>query len=167
MRELTLRIVEFCRLRLKMSGNFDQHFRLFIGGRTEEFGLSKWAAASSLSRIFEEAHKEAYRAHAEALCLLLRRPTAAMNRRTIEVWDSVFVVAQTETRTAIAMLPFRATDSGLEFEELQLGECESESFATPEVIFGKLGHLVDAAMLDDTRKGRGLRRYRTKRRTFI
>jgi len=78
-----------------------------------------------------------------------------MNRRRIEVWDSVFVVTQTKSRTAIAMLPFRATGSGLEFGELQLGECESESFATPEVIFGKLGHVVDAAILDDTRKGRG------------
>ena len=155
MRELTLRSVEFCRLRLETSGSFDQHFGLFIGGTTEEFAMSKWAATSSLSRIFEEAHKEAHRAHAEALCLMLRRPMAGMNGRTIEVWDSVFVVAQTETRTAIAMLPFRATDSGLEFGELQVGECESKSFATPEVIFRKLGQLVDAAMLDDRTKGRG------------
>jgi hypothetical protein len=156
MRELTLRSAEFCRLRLETSGNFDQHFGLFIGGTTEEFALSKWAATSSLSRIFEEAHKEARRAHAEALCLMLRRPMAAMNGRcTIEVWDSVFVVAQTETRTATAMLPFRAADSGLQFGELQLGECESESFATPEVIFRKLGYVADAAMLDDTTKGRG------------
>lgn len=156
MRVLTLRAVEFCRLRLKTSGNFDQHFGLYVGGTTEEFALSKWAETSSLSRIFEEAHKEAHRAHAEALCLMLRRPMAAMNGRcTIEVWDSVIVVAQTETRTAIAMLPFRATDSGLEFGELQLGECESKSFATPEVIFGKLGHLVDAAALDDATKKRG------------
>ena len=155
MREVTLFFVEFCRLRLETSGSFDQHFALYIGGRTEEFGLSEWAAKSSLSRIFEEAHKEAHRAHAEALFLMLRRPLASMNRRRVEVWDSVFVVTQTKTRTAIAMLPFRTTDSGLEFEELQLGECETESFATPDIIFGKLGDVANAAMLDDMRKGRG------------
>jgi hypothetical protein len=53
------------------------------------------------------------------------------------------------------MLPFRATDLGLVFEELQTGECETESCGAPEVIFRKFGYVVDAAVLDDTPKGRG------------
>jgi hypothetical protein len=73
----------------------------------------------------------------------------------LEQWDSIFVITQTPRRTAIATLPFRATDSGLEFEELQMGECETESFGAPEVIFRKLGDVVDPGVLDETARGRG------------
>ncbi|TAM79619.1 MAG: hypothetical protein EPN47_17610 [Acidobacteria bacterium] len=156
MRILTLRAVEFCRKELETSGDFEQHFGLRVGSKTEDFKLSTWAAASSLTRIFEEAHKEAQRAHANTLILMLRRPMASLNRQlALELWDSILVVTQTERRTAIAMLPFRKTNAGLEFAELQKGECETETVATPQVIFQNLGYVADARALDDVRKGRG------------
>jgi hypothetical protein len=156
MKVLTLRAVELCRLRLTMSGGFEQRCGLYVGSTTEEFTLSTRAAASSLSRILQEAQKEAQRAHAEVLCLMLRRSIVSLNRHGgREQWDSIFVITQTPRRTAIAMLPFRATDLGLVFEELQTGECETESCGAPEVIFRKFGYVVDAAVLDDTPKGRG------------
>lgn len=156
MRMLTLRAVEFCREELETSGDFEQHFGLRVGSNTEDFKLSTWAAASSLTRIFEEAHKEAHRTLANTLILMLRRPMASVDRQlALDVWDSIFVVTQTKRRTAIAMLPFRKTNRGLEFAELQKGECETETFATPQVIFQILGYVADDAALDDTRKGRG------------
>ena len=156
MKVLTLRAVELCRLRLTMSGGFEQRFGLYVGSTTEEFTLSTRVAASSLSRILQEAQKEAHRAHAEVLCLMLRRSMVSLNRHCgREQWDSIFVITQTQRRTAIAMLPFRATDLGLVFEELQTGECETESFGAPEVIFGKLGYVVDPGLLDETARGRG------------
>jgi hypothetical protein len=87
---------------------------------------------------------------------MLRRPMASVNRQlALEVWDSILVVTQTERRTAIAMLPFRKTDSGFEFEELQKRECKTETFATPQAIFQKLGYVADAGAIDSMRKGRG------------
>lgn len=156
MRILTLRAVEVCRLQLEMRGSFEQWFALCFGRTTKEFTLSARAAASSLSKIFEEAHKAALREHADALCLMLRRPMATLNSQlAIEQWDSIFVVMQTQRRTTIAMLPFRTTNTGFEFDEIQKGECETETFATPQAIFQKLGYVADAGALDDTRKGRG------------
>ena len=156
MKVLTLRAVELCRLRLTMSGSFEPRFGLYVGSTTEEFTLSTRAAASSLSRILQEAQKEAQRAHAEVLCLMLRRSIVNLNRHCgREPWDSIFVITQTKRRTAIAMLPFRVTDVGLVFEGLQTGECETESFGAPEVIFRKLGYVVDPGVLDETARGRG------------
>ena len=156
MKTLTLRAVEYCRHRLKMSGGFEQRFGLFLGTTTDEFMLSARAAASSLSRIFQEAHNEAQRTRADALCLMLRRPMMAVNRQlALEQWDSIFIATQTQVRTAIAALPFRGTGSEVEFGDLQTGECETESFAAPEVFFGKLGHVVDAKVLDETTIRRG------------
>jgi hypothetical protein len=156
MRMLTLNAVDFCRKELETSGDLEPYFGLRIGRKTYDFKLSPRAAASSLTRIFQEAHKEAHRVHANTLILMLRRPMAAINGQlALEVWDSIFVVTQTERRTAIAVLPFRATDSGLEFEELRKGECESQSFATPEAIFRKLGYVVDANALDGLGQGSG------------
>ena len=138
-----------------MSGSFEQRFGLCIGGTTEEFTLSPEAAAGSLSRIFDEAHKEAVRTNADVLCLMLRRPMASLNEHLdLEQWDSIFAVTQTRKRTAIAILPFRRTDLGLEFEELDASECESESFATPQVIFEKLGYVVDGGKVDGVGKKR-------------
>ena len=71
-----------------------------------------------------------------------------------QLWDSIFVVTQTKKRTAIAMLPFRKTASGLEFAELRKGECETESFATPEQFFQKLGYVAVANASDDLSQGR-------------
>jgi hypothetical protein len=156
MRMLTINAMVFCRKELETSGDFEQHFGLRVGNETQDFKLSTRAAASSLTRIFEEAHKAARRAQANTLILMLRRPMATVNNQlAIEKWDSIFVVTQTERRITIAMLPFRKTDSGFEFEELQKEECETETFATPQVIFQKLGYVADAGALDDTRRARG------------
>ena len=155
-RILTHRAVEFCRKELEASGEFEPYFGLRVGAKTNDFKLSTWAAASSLARIFEEAHRKAHQARADTLILMVRRPMASINRQLgLELWDSIFVVTQTEMRTVIAVLPFRKTNAGLDFAELQKGECETERFATPEVIFQKLGNVANSGVLDDARKGRG------------
>ena len=153
---LTLNAMDFCRKELETSGDCEQHFGLRVGRKTQDFKLSPGAAASSLTRIFHEAHKEAHRVHANTLILMLRRPMAAINGQlAVEVWNSIFVVTQTERRTAIAVMPFRATGSGLEFGEFRKGECQCESFATPQDIFRKLGYVVDAKALDGLGQGAG------------
>lgn len=154
MRTLTMNAVISCRKEIETSGDFEQHFGLRVGKETQDFKLSTRAAASSLTRIFEEAHKAARRDQANTLILMLRRPMASINGQlALEVWDSILIVAQTERRTAIAMLPFRKTNTGFEFEELQKGECETETFATPQVIFQKLGYVADVRALDHMGKG--------------
>jgi hypothetical protein len=155
MRMLIVNAVYFCRKELETSGDFEQHFGLRVGNETQDFKLSTRAAASSLTRIFEEAHKAARRTQANTLILMLRHPMASINGQlALEVRDSILIVTQTERRTAIAMLPFRQTNTGFEFEELQKGECETETFATPQVIFQKLGYVADVRALDHMEKGR-------------
>jgi len=79
MKVLTLRAVELCRLRLTMSGGFEQRCGLYVGSTTEEFTLSTRAAASSLSRILQEAQKEAHRAHAGRVAEEHRGGTGALH----------------------------------------------------------------------------------------
>jgi hypothetical protein len=149
MRRWTLGGVDYCQHNLKTSGSFDQRF-FYVGSTVEEFKLSPRACASSLSRIFAEAHKALVRAHADLLFLVLRRPMGLLNSQGAhELWDSIFVVTQTKERTTLAMLPFRKTASGLEFAELRKGECETKSFATPEQFFQKLGYVAVANASDD------------------
>lgn len=156
MREMTLRSIEFCRMQLEMFGKFEQHFALLIGDDTAEFTLSPRAAASSLTRIFEEAHTEAIRRKADIVFLMLNRAIACMNRqREVEHWESIFVVTQTRHLTILGMLPFRRTKLGVGFDELQTGECETESLGMPQDIFEKLGYVVDESALGAIRKGRG------------
>ena len=148
MREATLRSIEFCRMQLEMFGKFEQRFALLIGDDTAEFTLSPRAAASSLTRIFEEAHTEAVRKSADIVFLMLNRVIASMNQqREVEHWELIFVVTQTRHLTILGMLPFRRTKSGAVFDELQTGECETDSLAMPQDIFEKLGYVVDEGAL--------------------
>jgi hypothetical protein len=156
MRDATLRAIGVCRLQLEMFGKFDQHFALLVGDDTAEFTLSARAAASSLTRIFEEAHAEATRRSADVVFLMLNRATASLNeQRELEHWESILVVTQTEHLTCVGMLPFRRTISQVVFDELQTGECETDSLGKPQDIFEKLGHVVDENQLGGLRKGRG------------
>ena len=155
MREVTLRGVELCRMAVEHCGYFKNHFALVVGDHTEEFTLSRSAAAGSLSRILEEAHNEARERRAEVLFLLLQRRRACRKEaRQVEQWDSILAITQTRQRTAIALLPFRPRNPCIEFGELETGECETETFATPEVIFSKIGHVLDASMLEQPAKTR-------------
>ncbi|MCL5005931.1 MAG: hypothetical protein M1404_05300 [Acidobacteria bacterium] len=154
MRLWTLGGVDYCQHNLKTSGSFDQRF-FYVGSTVEEFKLSPRGCASSLSRIFEEAHKTTVRAHADLLCLVLRRPMGLLNDQcTLELWESIFVVTQTTKRTTIAMLPFRKTASGLEFAERRKGECETDAFASPEQFLPKVGYEAVPNALDGFRQGR-------------
>jgi hypothetical protein len=156
MREATLRSIEFCRMQLEMFGKFEQHFALVIGDDTAEFTLSPRAAASSLTRIFEEAHTEAARRRADIVFLMLNRAIASMNQqREVEHWELIFVVTQTRHLTVLGMLPFHRTKSGAVFDELQTGQSETDSLGMPQDIFEKLGYVVDEGALSAIRKGRG------------
>lgn len=156
MREATLRAIELCRLQLEMSGKFEQHFALLLGDDTAEFTLSPRAAASSVTQIFEKAQAEASRRGADVVFLMLNRAIASMNeQREVEHWESIFVVTQTGHLTVLAMLPFRRTKCGVEFDELQTAECETDSLGMPRDIFEKLGYVVNENELGTLRKGRG------------
>ena len=158
MREVTLRSIECCRTQIEMFGNFGQRFALLIGNDTTEFTLSPGAAASSLSGIFEEAHTEAVRRTADVVFLMLNRPMASLNQlRDIEQWESIFVVTQTTQLTVVGMLPFRRTNSGVEFRDLHSGECETDSLGRPQELFENLGYVVDENALGNGKKGRRTR----------
>jgi Mlc titration factor MtfA (ptsG expression regulator) len=121
--------------------SFPERCSLFcVNEKMVDYPLQQCGPAMTLERIFADAHQQASDKQAHALCLAMNLKLLHLDEsKEPEIWDSIFVVAQTREITCGLIQPIRVHKSGdFTFTGLIEDAWETVGFGAPHDIFTHL-----------------------------
>jgi hypothetical protein len=128
-------------------GAFTERYSLILDGNMTVSNLPHSGTTLSPAQIFAEAHRVACERKAEALCIVLNLKLLQVNdNKDCEIWDSIFVVAQSRLFSTAVIQPIRVHQNGeLTFVGLTEATWDTTDFGEPEEIFPQLDLVMTAA----------------------